>query len=69
MAPEADVARGTRTDATRHARPQGRAVRARAVRRWRTGGRVHEDTRVAPRGRVGDVGYFKDTMICIKLVI
>ena len=33
----ADVARGTRADATRHARPRGRVVRARVRRRWRTG--------------------------------
>ena len=33
----ADVARGTRTDATRQARPRGRAARARLRRKWRTG--------------------------------
>ena len=32
-----DVARGTHADATRHARPRGRAVRARVRRRWRIG--------------------------------
>ena len=55
----ADVACGTRTDATRHARPRGRATRAHAWRRWRTGraqvlqtrGRDHADARVAPPGR------------------
>ena len=38
MAHEADVARGTRTDATGHARPSGRAVQAHAAPRWREGG-------------------------------
>ena len=38
MALGADVALGTRTDATRHARPHGKAARAHAWRRWRTGG-------------------------------
>ena len=33
----AEVARRTRTDATRHARPRGRAVQACVRRRWRTG--------------------------------
>ena len=33
----ADVARGTRADATRHARTRGRAVRARVRCKWRTG--------------------------------
>ena len=56
MAREADVAYGTRTDATRHARPRGRAARAHAVPRWR--GRVggatqnHAEARVLPRGSV-----------------
>ena len=31
------MARGTRADATRHARPRGRAARAHVSRRWRTG--------------------------------
>ena len=57
MAREADVARGTRADATRHARPRGRAARAYARPRWRGhvagATRVHADSRVAPRGRVG----------------
>ena len=53
MAREADMACGTRTDATRHARSWGRSVKARAMRRWRTSGRVHADAYVAPRGRVG----------------
>ena len=35
MAREADVAHGTRMDATRHERPRGRAARAQARRRWR----------------------------------
>ena len=47
------MARKTRTDAMWHARLHGRAVRAHAARRWRTGGRVHADARVVPRGRVG----------------
>ena len=37
MARGAEVVRGTRTDAMRHARPRGRATRAHAWRRWRTG--------------------------------
>ena len=31
------MARGTRTDATRHARPRGKAARAHVRRKWRTG--------------------------------
>ena len=51
MARGADVARGTRADATHHARPRGRAARAHAARRWRAGahrwhGRVAWATRV-----------------------
>ena len=38
MAREADVARRTSTDATRHTRPRGRACEAHAVRKWRAGG-------------------------------
>ena len=38
MAHDADVACGTRTDATRHARPRGRAARAHTVPRWRVAG-------------------------------
>ena len=57
MAREADVVRGTRADATRHARPCGRAARAHAGPRWRGhvagATRVHTDARAAPRGRVG----------------
>ena len=34
---QADMARGTRADATRHARPHGRAARGHVRRRWRTG--------------------------------
>ena len=50
VAPEADVARRTRKDATRHARPRGRACEAHATRRWRghvAGGHA------GPRGRLG----------------
>ena len=50
---DADVASGTHADATRHARPRGRAARAHVRHRWRTGrGHVvggHE----GPRGRPG----------------
>ena len=35
MAHGADMARGTRADATRHARPFGRTARAHAAPRWR----------------------------------
>ena len=45
MACEADVARRTRTDVMRHARPRGRACEAQAVRRWKEAMRVHVDTR------------------------
>ena len=38
MAHDADVVCGTRTDATWHARPRGRAARAHAVPRWRVAG-------------------------------
>ena len=38
MAREADMARGTRADVTRHARPRGRAARTHVRRKWRTGG-------------------------------
>ena len=55
MAREADVARGTRADATRHARPYGRAARAHARLKWRGhvawATRVHTDARVVPHGR------------------
>ena len=34
----ADVAGKTRADTMRRARPRGRAARAHAARRWRTGG-------------------------------
>ena len=58
MAREADMARGTRTDATWHARPRGRDAQAHTVPRWRVAGanawkgprqstRTHEG---APRG-------------------
>ena len=49
---KANVARGTRADATRHAGPHGRAARAHVRHRWRTGRRhvawatrVHADAR------------------------
>ena len=49
------MARMTRADATRHARPHGRATRAHAARKCaqvaRTRVRGHADARVAPRGR------------------
>ena len=62
MARGADVARGTYTDTTRHARPRGRAARAHAARRWHAGAhrrrrrmagatQVHADAWVAPHGR------------------
>ena len=58
MARGADVARKTRADATRHARPCGRATRARAAPSRRVAGantwhKPHESTRTpegAPRG-------------------
>ena len=57
MAREADVARGTLADATQHARPCGRAARARVGPRWRGhvagATRVHVGARVVPCGRVG----------------
>ena len=49
------MVRGTRVDATRHARPRGRAARTHIARRWRGrvagATRVHADARVVPRGR------------------
>ena len=45
----ADVIHGTCADATRHARPRGRAARAReaqGVDTWQDATRVHADTRV-----------------------
>ena len=54
MARRADVAHGTHADATRYARPRGRAARVHAAPRWR--GRVagavgvHADAREAPHG-------------------
>ena len=63
----ADMARRTHADATRHARPCGRAARAHAARKWRTGGtqgvrtrgRPHESTWMpgwhhVARGMAGD---------------
>ena len=55
MAREADVARGTCTDATRHAMPRGRAAQAHMAPRWRVAGAdawqgPHESTR-RPEGR------------------
>ena len=38
MARGANMARGTRAHATRHARPHDRAARAHAVPRWRVAG-------------------------------
>ena len=38
MARGADVVHGTRADATRHARPRGKAEQAHATRRWRASG-------------------------------
>ena len=55
MAHGADVARGTRADTTRHARPRGRAARAHAAGKRRTGGAQVARTRgrghASPRGR------------------
>ena len=56
----AHVVRGTRTDATWHTRPCGRAAQAHAAPRWREVGRmrgratrVHVDARMAPCGMRG----------------
>ena len=61
MAREADVACRTRTDATRHARPRGRAYEAHATRRWRVGGvggadTWQEATRMPVRGTTWEGG-------------
>ena len=49
-----DVARGTHADATRNARPPGRAVQARVRRRWRIGrGHVAGDHTVHADARKG----------------
>ena len=55
------MARGTPTDATRHARPRGRAARAHVRRRWRTGrGHVaggHAGPRRCPGGATWQRGW------------
>ena len=55
MAHKADVAHGTRTDATRHARLRGRAAQAHAAPRWRVAGadtwQGHAGPRGCPEGR------------------
>ena len=53
MASEADVARGTRVDATRHARPRGRAARAHAARRCAQVARTRGVGHASPRRRSG----------------
>ena len=53
MAQEADMAQGTRADATRHARPHGRATRAHADLRWRNVQRTRGMGYASPRGRPG----------------
>ena len=54
MAREADMARGTRADATRHARSRGRAAQARAELKWcnvaRTRGKGHASPCRRPGG-------------------
>ena len=54
VARRADMARGTHVDATRHARPRGRAAQAHAALRWRkvarTSGRGHASPHGRPRG-------------------
>ena len=47
----ADMARGTCVDATRHARPRGRAAQAHAAHKWCTGGAVAWQGYTSPRGR------------------
>ena len=49
--PVADVAHGIRSDATRHARPRGRAARAHVRRRLRTGRGHMAGGHAGPRGR------------------
>ena len=61
MVRRADMARGTCGDATRHARPRGRAARAHAVRKWSTGGTnawqgASESTRTPEGEPHGDKG-------------
>ena len=55
---KADVARGTRADATWHTGPRDRAAQAHMRHRWHIGRghlvwatRVHADARMGPRGR------------------
>ena len=53
MARGADVTRGTRADAMRHARPRGRAARAHAELKWRHVARTRGRGHASPRGRPG----------------
>ena len=53
MARRADVARGTRVDATRHAGPCGRASRAHVARRWCTSGADMWQGHTSPLGCPG----------------
>ena len=53
VGPRADVARGTRENATRHARPHGRAKQAHAELRWHDVARTCAMGHASPRGRHG----------------
>ena len=60
MARKADMARGTRTDAMRHARPRGRTAQAHAAPRWRVADadawQGHADPCGCPGGATWRVG-------------
>ena len=51
------MVRGTRTDATWHARPRGRAMRAHAVSGWHGGGVEAWQGQASPRGHPGDTTW------------
>ena len=53
MARKAHVVRGTGLDATRHARPRGRAVQVHAPPRWRVASVDAWQGHTGPRGRPG----------------
>ena len=53
MASGADLACGTRADATRHTRPRGRVAQVDAAQRWLTGGANTWQGYTSPRGCPG----------------
>ena len=53
MAHKADMVCGTRTDATQHARPRGRALQAHTAPRWHVAGANDWQGHTGPRGHPG----------------